>query len=223
MDLLRAFIYVFDDPDWLSKLVMVGLLSFLSAILMPLLGLGLVPLALLMGYLAQIAANVRDGTQHPLPVWADYGAFAERGTNVLIAVVVYHLPVALMTCCIMLVPSAFGGSLTTGLVSLVSLCCLLPVLLIYTGIMWPVLAAGIDKYTRTGHPNSFFQPGQLYDSVQAAGVYSIQFLLAVVGVNLILWLIPCFGWIAALVVGVPAFGHLTGQYARRLKPGRRRA
>ncbi len=222
MDLMRAFTYIFDDPQWVGKVVMVGLLSFLAAILMPLLGLGLAPLAILLGYMMEIVSNVREGSTLPLPAWNDYGARLERGSNILVAVVVYNLPVMLMTCCIAVVPSTFGGDLTTGIVSLLSLCCVLPLLVLYIAVTWPMLATGVGRYARSGRSSVFFQFGKLYETSRSVGTYSLQLLLAVIAVNMLFWLIPCIGWIASLVVGIPVFGHLTGQYMQRIDAAAKR-
>jgi hypothetical protein len=217
MNLGRAFTFAFDDPDWLGKLVIVAVLTAAAVFLMPLLLLGLVPLCVLLGYMLEIVNNVRDSKQIVLPRWDDYSDRMRRGAGVLLALFVYNLPLILISCCLFTVPGAVGDRMVDGFVTLVSLCCLLPLAIIWIGFSWPLLAAGMARYSRGGSSGVFFEVGRLFGIVNELGGYSIQLLLCAAIVNLLLIVfmaIPCLGWAIGLMLAVPILGHLVGQYAR---------
>lgn len=225
MDLGRAFTYIFDDENWLEKVVMLVVLTFAAILAMPLLFAGLVPLAMLMGYMAQIANNVRDDKPIILPQWADYGDLLNKGIPILTAVIVYNLPVILLALCFWLVPGLFPGDLTAGAVSLVMVCCVLPMLLGYTALAWLMLGVGFTNYMLTGRGQAFFRFGVIFDGVQEIGTVGLQWLLANIAVNIVLGLVfavPCLGWIAGSALAIPVYGHLLGQLARAIDRRRRK-
>jgi len=94
MDLPYALTYVFEDRQWVSKLVLLAVTSILA--LVPV--FGLLALAVALGYLAQIADNVRNGLPRPLPGWDDYGDKFNLGAPLLAALLIYHLPLLLRHC-----------------------------------------------------------------------------------------------------------------------------
>lgn len=229
MDLMRALTYVFEDRDWMSKLAMIAILSFAAGLLMVFLGLGLVVVCVLLGYTVQLAQNVRERQPEPLPRWDNYGDYLSSGVGVLLALFVYHIPVMLMSCCIWLAPGAVGRDFFGNIVTLSTLCCVLPVLIIYTSVVWLLLAAAIGPYARTRRISAFFEVGELFRVVSEQGGHSIQYVLCVLILNLamsVIAFIPCIGWLAALALPITAHGHLLGQYARLIdarRSGRRPA
>lgn len=225
MDFTRAFSYVFDDPDWIGKAAMIALLTFATIALMPVLFAGLIPLAILLGYLLEIVNNVRDEKRIVLPRWDDFGDRLNRGAGLLLAVLVYSIPLWLFTGCIAFTPGLFGDEATRGVVTLLSLCCLGPLLLLYIGYTWPMLAAGTARYARGARTNVFFQTGLIYSDIQNIASYSVQWLLYVILANFIFVLlgwIPCIGWLFAGTMAIPVHAHLLGQYARQLDLYRKR-
>ena len=65
MDINKAFRFIFDDKQWISKLL-IGVLMTLTSFL-------IVPALILQGYLVKIIRQVRDGQDNELPEWSDYG------------------------------------------------------------------------------------------------------------------------------------------------------
>jgi uncharacterized protein involved in cysteine biosynthesis len=217
MNLSRAFTFAFDDPEWVSKLVIMAVLTVASALLMPVLLLGLLPLCVLLGYLVELVNRMRDGERYPLPPWDDYGNLLSRGSGVLLGLVVYNLPLILMGLCIAFVPGSLADRALNTFVTLFAFCCVLPFTLIYLAVTWPMLAVGVARYGRGSSASVFFQAGRLFSTVNDMGALSIQWLLCVLIVNLVLialLVIPCLGWAASLALGFPLLGHLLGQYAR---------
>lgn len=216
MNLTRAFTFVFDDREWLGKVTIITALTFASIVLLPVLLLGLLPFCILLGYMLDLVNNVRDGKREVLPAFKDFGDLLTRGSGVLLGLTVYNIPVIMISCCLWLVPGSFTGALD-GIVTLIALCCLLPILLIYTAVTWPMLAVGVARYARGNSSGIFFQAGRLFNTVNDMGGYSIQWLLCALIVNFvytILLFIPCLGWIAFAALAFPTQSHLVGQFAR---------
>lgn len=97
MNFTRAFKYVFEDKDWLSK-VGIGLLIMI----VPVLNLAWI------GYQVQIIRNVRKNEAVVLPTWDDLGKKFMDGLMIVLAGMVYALPiilVALLPLTFLLVPA----------------------------------------------------------------------------------------------------------------------
>ena len=223
MDFTRAFTYIFDDRQWTEKLVITTVVAVVAII--PL--LGLVAVAALLGYTVELVQNMRSGNPNPLPRWDNFGEKIALGGNVLVAIIVYNLPNLLLMCCFISIPlmsgagrnDFFAGTFTVGLV-----CCLLPLLLIYNLLTFPMLALGIIRYSDAREVGVFFQFGDLFATIsEQVGVFGqwmlFSFLISIAFgfVNTI----PCIGWVASLALTTPVYGHLLGQLALALKDKRK--
>lgn len=227
MQLVRAFTYVRDDPEWLGKLAICVILAFASLILMPFVGLGLFPLAVLLGYMLEIARNVRKEKTPLLPKWDNYADLLARGAGVLPAMIVYNLPLVLASVCVALLPSNFGDEAVRGFATLSALLCLGPLALIYLAIIWPMLAAGVAHYIDDrGETRHFFEVARLFEETSSIRAESIQWVLIVLILNLtssiVSVILPCIGWIIIAGLTFPVHGHLLGQYARLLDADHKR-
>ena len=85
MNFGKAFTYIFDDPDWLSKLLGPVLFS-----LIPIVGT-----LTFSGYILDLIRNVSRNVQHPLPD-LDIGGQLGRGFRWFLVQVVYALPFMLL-------------------------------------------------------------------------------------------------------------------------------
>jgi len=216
VDISRSFSYIFDDSDWVGKLVIIAVMTLLT-IFVPL--IGLIALAALLGYVVELARNVRDDILMPLPQWDTYGDKIANGGNVLVAYIIYNLPNVLIGCMIWFVPYAFGSGGQDSGISLLVWCCAGPLLLIYNLITWPMLAIGLIRYVDTGKTGEFFRFGDLFGTMRANSGLVLRWIIFSFLANLVLSLlaiIPCLGWIAAPALAVPVQGHLVGQLAREL-------
>ncbi len=223
MKLGHAFTYIFDDQDWVGKIIIVMVLTFATALLMPFFFLGLVPLAILLGYTVELVANVRDNTANPLPKWGDYGQTLSKGVPVLTAMVAYNLPAIVLTSCFWLIPSLFTDEIATGFFTLILVCCLLPFVIIYTAVTWTMLAVGVVHYARSGQAGEFYKVSTLLDTARDMGTVTFGWILASIAINIIfglIYIVPCLGWIAGAGLSIPVHGHLLGQYARKIKARR---
>ncbi|MBK9746384.1 MAG: DUF4013 domain-containing protein [Chloroflexi bacterium] len=214
IDIPRAFTYVFDDPQWVSKLVMVAIVTFGSAILTPVL-IGLVGFAILFGYQLELIRNIRRGERYPLPAWDDFGRFLNMGINPVIAWVAYNVPNLVISLVIGLIGFTAGdGLLSGGLISL-AFCCFVPLLILYNLAIQPVYTLGLGRYAEEPRLNVFFEFSSLIRLVRSRTDALIQWLLGAVIAAIVLGLvnaIPCLGWIVGGALTIPIFGHLSGQY-----------
>jgi hypothetical protein len=90
MDIGRSFTFVTEDEEWWQKVLIGGLLS-----LIPVVG----PLYL-MGYALQVTKNVISGQEVPLPeALDDFGGKIVKGLMLSIIVLVYMLPLIIVSAC----------------------------------------------------------------------------------------------------------------------------
>lgn len=87
-DFGRPFTFVFEDPRWLSKVLIGGL--FLIGIII------LIGPLFAMGYCARLARNVAAGQRHPLPEWDDLGEYFAEGLRMLAVILLYDIPLVLL-------------------------------------------------------------------------------------------------------------------------------
>ena len=210
MNLSRAFQYLFEDQQWARKLALVLLWSLVA--LIPL--LGLVGMAMLAGYTLDLVRNMRAGARRPLPDWQDQGARLGDGFNAMVAIIVYNIPNGLPLCGLLLLAVIGNGEL--GLLTLLSLCCLLIFALVWNLFIGLMLAAGATRYAQTRQLTSWFQPGEMWDTLSANSGLFMQWLLYSLLSSLALGLVsavPGVGWLISLALTVPVQGHLLGQLA----------
>ncbi|NWG18470.1 MAG: DUF4013 domain-containing protein [Chloroflexi bacterium] len=223
MNIGRALTYAFEDPAVTGKLVILAALGFIGTITLPLLLVGLVAWAAVMGYLVDLIHNLHERRRYPLPRWEDYGAKIGKGSNVLAAALVYNLPNILVGCCLLTV-NFLDGRLLGGAVGLLALCCLGPALLLYNLIAWPMLALGLARYADENTIVAFFQFGDLFNTLRRRFGVTLQWMLVMLVANLIFglfFLIPCIGWLGAPALSVPVVGYLTALFAYQIdQPGR---
>jgi hypothetical protein len=107
MDIGKSFGYVFEDPDWITKVLVGSLIVLISIVLSPIL-VGLLGFAILYGYGLEVLGNVRRGETVPLPAWQDrWGEWLILGLKLLVATFVWGLPIIVFS-----VFMTIGGALT---------------------------------------------------------------------------------------------------------------
>ncbi len=87
MDIGSSFTFMFQDRDWLKKILIGGVIS-----LIPIVNFAA------MGYIVQLIRNVRDGEMLPLPEWDQFGECFVSGLYLFLVYVVYSLPIILLAC-----------------------------------------------------------------------------------------------------------------------------
>lgn len=96
-DFGKPFTYVFDDPQWLQK-ILIGGLFYLAGFL-------IVGWIFLLGYCARVARNVIAGEALPLPEWENLGEFFSEGMRMFAVALVWVLPGILLVM-MFIVPAA---------------------------------------------------------------------------------------------------------------------
>jgi len=230
MDLRKAFIYSFEDEDWVSKLG-IGL----AISLVPILNFAWI------GYIIDIMRNVIKGEPKVLPGWDNLGEKFMDGLMLYLASLVYALPALLLIgipMVIMIVPALLSSSgnmqnvanalfAAGGFVYL----CLSCILLLYGLALSVVYPAIFVEYARQGTFVSCFQFKAIFTLIQnnvgpfftAWGIYlatAIGSGIAIGIVGGILGLIPCLGGIVAFIIGLAlgvytslVYAHLFGQFS----------
>lgn len=227
MDIQRAFTFITDDPNWVTKIGIMVAISFVAPFL-----LGL-PYLLVVGYSIQVAANTRKGVDNVLPEWDDWGQKFMDGLYVALARFVYTLPVWLLFCAYFFIAILGAGSganedvlgaiLGGGFLVLFCLMFLFAIALIF------VNPGIIIQYIRTNSPGSMFSVGEVLGIVRNnVGDIGIM-LVALIGASLVIGLvgglfniIPVLGQIIYFIVVIATgpylavvSAHMIGQIAAK--------
>ena len=83
IDLGRCFTFVTEDPEWVTKILVGGLFTLLSAVL--------VGIPFVLGYWGRTLNNAAGGQPRPLPAWDDLGGIFSDGLRLLGVYLVYTL------------------------------------------------------------------------------------------------------------------------------------
>jgi hypothetical protein len=121
MDIGKSFTYVFEDPKWIMKILIGGIVSII-----PIVNFAAI------GYMLTTLKNVVDGQAQPLPEWGNFGDHFMKGLYAFIGILVYFLPAILLWCCMFAVSFAggigansagqSGGNAIGGVMGIVILC-----------------------------------------------------------------------------------------------------
>ena len=83
IDFGRCFAFLTEDPSWLTKILVGGLFTLLTTVL--------VGVPFILGYWARTLKNVAAGKQHPLPEWDDLGGIFSDGLRLVGVYLVYAI------------------------------------------------------------------------------------------------------------------------------------
>lgn len=213
MDLGLALMFVFQDPDWIKKVLINGLI-------------GLIPVVgqiYLLGWSLEIARRVALDEYTTLPDM-DFGVYLRRGFQAFVAGMVYSLPIWIFVIPIVAIPTV-GMAIpeldqdTLGMLSaIVSLCCggLVFIYSLLMGLFLQVVYAHIAVQDSLG---AAFQFSEIFRLLKAAigpwllafvGTMVAGFLASIVGT------LACgVGIIFTMALYFPVMGHLYGQAYRQ--------
>lgn len=210
MTVVRAFTYIFSDHHWRSKLT--GIAVFVLLLPFPI--IGLVSLCVLLGYLAGIIHNISADCERPLPEWDHIGEDISKGIPVLLAIIVYHLPLLLAAALLAVFRDSIALGLVAGIDSIAPI-----VLLLYSLVAWSLWMLGLVRYAETWESECFYQFDQELRTLQHNVLLALGWLVSALIANaLLLALLPVF-LLGALLL-VPVHGYVAGVYARRLRAAR---
>lgn len=223
MDIGKSFSFTFDDEGWLTKVLMGGLFSFLSIIL--------IGVPFLIGYFLETLKNVYLGQPRPLPNWGDnLGGMFVKGIKAMVGVLIWALPIILLSCVLGGIMGVLGGATGTsnssaaqsaaGVIVAVNLCfqCLIS---LYSLVLAVVMPAALMKFAVDEKIGNFLAFGELFGFISRnLGNYLIAIILywvasAVASFGVILCVVGVFFttfW--SMLVGA----HLFGQVYRNANP-----
>jgi hypothetical protein len=225
MNLGRAVQHPFQDQAWPSKLGIGALIA-----LVPILNFSLA------GYSIEQLKNTSNGQDVPIPAWDNLGEKFMDGLKLFVVSFVLSLPLILLSCIL----SVAGGGLAMfsgdnetaqnaaaagiGVIGLAIGC----ISLIYGLLLAYVIPAVYIQYARTKDIGACLRIGELLAIARAnTGDYIMIFIVIIAAgivlglITSVLAIIPCLGWILALVIGLLVapylavlIGNLCGQYVR---------
>ena len=206
MDLGKAFSFVFEDPDWLKKIVIAALIS-----LIPIIGQ-----IYLVGYGMEVGRRVIRHDPRPLPD-IDFGESLSLGFKSFVIGLVYSIPAILLSVPISIVSSmssdANGDIIASPVFVAVSLCCG-GLLLLYGLLIWVWIPAAEGNFLATGSIGAAFRLKEVAALLKAApGAYLMVLVgLFVSGILASLGTILCvIGVLLTSTYAVVISGHLYGQ------------
>jgi hypothetical protein len=214
MDIGISFGYMFEDRDWLKKILIGGLISLIP----------IVNFAAL-GYLVQIIRNVRDGQALPLPEWDQFGDYFMSGLWLFVVFLLYSIPLIILACLQGIGTVVLGSSgnpsddvATAYMVVSVCLSCLMAIWGLAIGILSPAI---LVRFAETGQVGPTMRFGGLMDVIRVnVGGYVIVLLLMWVVSSIIapLGLILCVvGVVFTQFWAYLVSGHLLGQLANEAR------
>jgi hypothetical protein len=217
MDIGKAFTFIFDDKKWLSK---VGLGALISIV--PILNFAWI------GYLVQVVRNVENSLLEPLPEWGDLGEKFMKGLLLIVAGLIYALPIVILGA-IFLIPAIFasGGDISeaAGAAMAGGMIFISCVVLIYSLVLSFFYPALMVNFARKGTFASCFEFSKIikvasfnWGNYLVACIMSIVFSAVLGLLSSLLSPIICIGWIIAIAISawaslIPA--HLFGQVAQK--------
>jgi hypothetical protein len=215
MEIGKAFTFVTEDEQWITKVLIGGLIQFV-----PLLG----TIAIL-GYSYRVALNVARGNPRPLPAWGEFGDFLGRGFFALVIQIVYLLPLIVLYGVFVFLTVAGAAvaedsEAVAGVLGLLGLC-LIPLQLVVVLVCGFASLAAIMRYLATDSLGEAFKFGEVIATLRN----HIGSFLMILVVGILAGLVAGLGVIACgigvLFTGFYAqcvIGHVIGQAMQRIFP-----
>jgi hypothetical protein len=106
MEISKSISFITEDPRWQQKL-MIGTGVIIGSAVLSVVFIGIIGFIIFAGYCVRLLQNVRDGVPYPLPEWDQWGEDLARGFKLIIATLVWGLPML-----ILVIPSIIGSAMT---------------------------------------------------------------------------------------------------------------
>lgn len=212
MDFGRAFTFVTEDPDWLKKILITGVIM-----LIPVLG-GIYALGWAME-VGRRTANYEEPVRLPD---VDFGRYLGLGFKAFVVMFVYSLPIIVLTLPMSILVSMVSGSGTNSdiagvLATLVSLVCTC-VIMLYSVVYMFIYPAAVMRTAMTNSIGAGLKIGEVFRLVKAA---PSAYLIVILGVlaagfaaSLVGSLLCVVGIIFTSVYSMAVTGHFMGQAYR---------
>lgn len=207
MDIGKAFSFPFEDEQWLSSILICGVLMLVPIV-------GWLAIA---GYALETARNVMQGNPRPLPKWNNFGEKLSLGFGWFVITIVYALPavlLSLVSACLF-IPVAVSGDDAAVAAAVGTFLCLTGLTILLSLALAPFVLAATVRYIQTGSLSAAMQFSEVLALVRAdlAGwvvLWLLSLLCSFVG-QLGTYIIV--GIFFTLPYSQAVFGHLLGQRA----------
>lgn len=209
MDIGRAFNYPRNDPGWITKLLIFGVVS-----MVPIVNLAGV------GYMMEAIRRVTRGEDSTLPEWDNFGGYFMDGLRFAVTVFVYMLPVLLIVG-VAIGMAAASGREDGGAAGIVMLLANL-FQLFYQFIFWVIWPALIINLAFNPGFGAGFQFGKMMaTATRNVGSYVMVLLMTIVfGIVGMLGILACgIGLLLTIPYAQLGAAHLFGQLARETGQG----
>lgn len=173
MDIGSAFSYVFDDEEWIKK-VLIGAVLALT-------GIGFIPI---IGYGLEVTRRAAQGHPQPLPDWDDWGKMIIEGLLSGVISFVWALPIVLLSVCISIASTVAANNINGeagGIAVMVLSICVGLIAVIYSVAMALFLPAALAKYAISGEFGAAFRVGEVIGIVRNnMGTYLMVLLISII-------------------------------------------
>ena len=210
MDFAKAFKFPFEDPDWIKKIGILGLIT-----LIPLVGT-----FVLLGFGLETARRAIRQDPQALPE-LEFGAQLGLGFKGFLIGLVYAIPafvlyIPVIIATVVMTSGSGDSSSNASMLTIVMVCCD-GLLFLYALVVAVVMPAAMGNFLSTGEIGSAFRFGEVIGLLRAApGAYFMVLLGAVVA-NFVasLGMIACgIGLLFTFPYAIIATYHLYGQAYR---------
>lgn len=221
-DIGRPFVYVFEDKDWITK-ILIGGAVLLGSLLLSLLLVGVVGLLLIAGYQRRVALAVAEGAELPLPeLFANPGEDIVTGLKMMVIGFVWVLPAILLriagVLAMVAISAVSGGNedaaAAGAMVMLGASCLALPLQLLGSVIAM----VGILRFWDTGELGAGFRFGEIWAFLKRQWVNLLLALVVMMGAGLaaemVGFLALCIGIFFTMFWSQLASAHAFGQIIR---------
>ena len=155
MDIGKAFSFVFDDENWIVKVLVGGVLS-----LIPFVGQ-----ILLYGYGLEVMHNAMRGQSTPLPEWDDWGGKLVKGIMYFVIGFVYALPIIILAACFGVLMWALGATEAERAIDTIGSLgglCFGGFAFLYGILITLALPPALGRYLETGDLAAAFRFGEVF-------------------------------------------------------------
>ncbi len=213
MDIGKSFTFVFEDDQWIVKILIAAAILLLGVLFSWMLLIPLIlAVALLGGYSVEIIRQVLRGELDSLPEWDNWGDLLIDGLKVIVIGIVYALPLIILSVCLG-VPIGALNENAVGASSFLSFC-LSCFTLLYAIAISLVYPAAVAFFAAEDEMSAAFRFGEVFGFVRDNfATYLVTFLMSWVAsfIGNLGSLVCGIGWLVTMPYAVMVIGHLYGQ------------
>lgn len=203
MDFGLAFSFVFQDEEWIKKVLIASVM-----VLIPIVGWLAV-----FGWSLEITKRVIAGDKVPLPPWDDFGGVLTLGLKAFIVGVVFSIPSFILVAPAGFASALFDSNDLVAVVTIINICASCLVIL-YSILIAFALPASYGRLAATDSLGEALNVVKLWGMIRAApSAYLIVILgYIVAGFLSIMGIIACgIGILVTIAYSLVVEGHLYGQ------------